>query len=71
MLRWRLSSICTNRYSTDDLIRPHDSVRVVRMLYGICIDPILRCFVDPKGLSYGDLLVGVVPDLMSWLTIWD
>jgi hypothetical protein len=39
------------------------------MWCGISIDPILRCFDDPEGLSYWDLLVGVVLELSSWLTI--
>jgi hypothetical protein len=30
---------------------------------------ILKCFVNPEGLSYGGFLVGVVPEVMSWLTI--
>jgi hypothetical protein len=32
-------------------------------------DPILKCFINPEGLSYRDLLVGVVPELVSWLTV--
>jgi hypothetical protein len=35
------------------------------MWYGECTNPILRCFVNLKGLSCGDLLVGMVPELMS------
>jgi hypothetical protein len=45
------------------------SIRVVRMWCTICTDPVLRCFVDPEGLNYGDLLVGAVPELASWLTV--
>jgi hypothetical protein len=30
---------------------------------GIHTDHVLRCFVNPKGLNYGDLLEGVVPEL--------
>jgi hypothetical protein len=36
---------------------------------GMCTDPVLRCFDNPKGLSYGDLLVGIVPELSSSLTV--
>jgi hypothetical protein len=35
------------------------------MWCGICTDPILRCFNNPKGLSYGDLLDSVDPKVMS------
>jgi hypothetical protein len=52
-------------YSTDDLMKSHDSVRVVRMWCGFCTDTVLRCFMDPEGLNYGDLLVGVVLELVS------
>jgi hypothetical protein len=31
--------------------------------------PILRCFIYLKGLSCRDLLVGLVPELASWLTV--
>jgi hypothetical protein len=27
--------------------------------------------MDPEGLNYGDLLVGMVPKLTSWLTVRD
>jgi hypothetical protein len=46
-------------------MKPHDSIRVVRMWCGICTDPILRCFDNPEGLSYEDSLVGVVHELSS------
>jgi hypothetical protein len=49
-------------------MKSHSSVWVVRMWHEICTDPVLRCFVDLEGLSCGDLLVDVVPELMSWLT---
>jgi hypothetical protein len=45
----------------------HNSVRVVRMWCGIHTDPILWCFDNSEGLNYGNLLVGVVPNLTSWL----
>jgi hypothetical protein len=37
--------------------------------YDICTDPILRHFNNQEGLSCGNLLVGVVPELLSWLTV--
>jgi hypothetical protein len=39
------------------------------MWCGVRTDPILRYFDDPEGLNYWDLLVGVVPELSSWLMI--
>jgi hypothetical protein len=45
----------------------HISVRVVRMWCGIRTDPVLRCFDNSEGLNYGNLLVGMVPKLTSWL----
>jgi hypothetical protein len=50
-------------------MKSHYSIRVVRMWYDIHTDPDLRYFMDPEGLNYGDLLVGVVPELVSWLTV--
>jgi hypothetical protein len=47
----------------------HGSIWVVRMWSGIHTDRILRCFINLEGLSYGDLLVDGVPELMSELTI--
>jgi hypothetical protein len=52
-------------------MKSHASVRVDRTWCGERTDPVLRCFVDPEGLSYEDLLVGVVPKLMSWLMVSD
>jgi hypothetical protein len=46
-------------------MKPHDSVWVVRMWCGMCTDPIHRCFDNPEELNYGDLLVGIVPKLLS------
>jgi hypothetical protein len=34
-------------------------------------NPILRCFVNPKGLNYEDLLVDVVHEFVRWLMIKD
>jgi hypothetical protein len=31
----------------------------------VCTDPILRCFDNPQGLSFEDLLVDIVPELSS------
>jgi hypothetical protein len=56
-------------YTTDDLMKSHGSIRVVKMWCEICTDLVLRFFVDPEGLNYGDLLVGVVPKLVIWLTV--
>jgi hypothetical protein len=50
-------------------MKPHSSVRVVRMWYGVRIDLILWCFNNLDGLNCGDLLVGIVPGLLSWLMI--
>jgi hypothetical protein len=50
-------------------MKPHGSVQVVRMWCGMRTDPILRCFDNLEGLSYGDLQVGGVPELSSWLRI--
>jgi hypothetical protein len=35
------------------------------MWYGIHTDPVLRCYMNLEGLSYEDLLDGVVPKLAS------
>jgi hypothetical protein len=58
-----------DRYSIDDLMKSHGSIRVFRMWCGIHTDPVLRCFVNLEGLSYGELLVSMVPELMSWLMV--
>jgi hypothetical protein len=50
-------------------MKPHGSVRVIRIWCGECTDPVLRCFINLEGLSCGELLVGVVPKLVSWLTV--
>jgi hypothetical protein len=46
-------------------MKSHGFVRLVRMWCGIRTDPILRCFMDPEGLNYQDLLVGTVSELVS------
>jgi hypothetical protein len=50
-------------------MKSHGSVQVARMWCRTRIDPILRCFMDPEGLNYRDLLVGMVLELTSWLTV--
>jgi hypothetical protein len=47
----------------------HSSIQVVRMWYGIHIDPVLSCFMDLEQPNYRDLIVGVIPELTSWLMI--
>jgi hypothetical protein len=47
-------------FYADDLMKPHGSVRVIRMWCGVRTDLILRCFDNPEGLSCEDLLVDVV-----------
>jgi hypothetical protein len=56
-------------FYADDLMKPHDFIWVVRMWWGMCTDPVLRCSKNLEGLIYEDLLVGVVPKLSSWLTV--
>jgi hypothetical protein len=50
-------------------MKPLSSVWVVRMWCGTCTDLILRCFDNLEGLNYGDLLVGVVPELANGLRL--
>jgi hypothetical protein len=50
-------------------MKSHGSIWVVRMWCIIRNDPIIRCFVDPEGLNYRDLLVSVVLELTSWLMV--
>jgi hypothetical protein len=56
-------------FYADDLMKPHGFVRVVRMWCGIRTDTVLRCFDNPEGLNCGDMLVGMVPELSSSLTV--
>jgi hypothetical protein len=56
-------------FFADNLMKPHGLVWVVRLWHSVRTDPIQRCFDDPKGLSCGDLLVGVVPELSSCLMV--
>jgi hypothetical protein len=41
-LKQRLYSICIDRYNADDLMKPHGSVRVVKIWCGIRTDHVLR-----------------------------
>jgi hypothetical protein len=50
-------------------MKPHSSVQVVKKWCGVCTDPVLRCFDNLEGLNYRDLLVGIVPKFLSWLTV--
>jgi hypothetical protein len=50
-------------------MRPHGSVRVVKKWCSKRTDPVLRCFDNPDGLNYGDLLVRVVLEFPRWLTV--
>jgi hypothetical protein len=50
-------------------MKSYSSIQVVRMWCGSHINPVLRCFVDAEGQNYGDLLVDMAPELMSWLTV--
>jgi hypothetical protein len=43
--------------------------RLSELLYRISTDPVLRCFSNPEGLNCMDVLEGMVPELMSWLTV--
>jgi hypothetical protein len=63
----RLSSICTVLFYANDLIKPHGSVRIVRMWCGMHTNPVLWCFDNPDGLSCEDFLVDVVPELANGL----
>jgi hypothetical protein len=68
-LRRMLSIICNVYVYADYLMKPHSSVWVVRKWCGVRINLILRCFDNPEGLNYEDLLVGVVPKFSSWLMV--
>jgi hypothetical protein len=50
-------------------MKSHSFVWVVRMWCGEHTNPVLRYFINIEGLGYEDLLVGVVPELTSWLTV--
>jgi hypothetical protein len=46
-------------------MKPRGFIKVVKMWSGISIDPIRRCFDNPEGQSYWNLLVDVVLELSS------
>jgi hypothetical protein len=50
-------------------MKRHNSIRVFIMWCGMHTDPVLWCFDNPEGLSYGDLLVDVVPELANGLRL--
>jgi hypothetical protein len=50
-------------------MKPYGSVRIARMWYAERTYPVLMCLVNPDGLNCRDLLVGVVLELTSWLTV--
>jgi hypothetical protein len=50
-------------------MNPHGSIWVVRIWCGIHTNPVLRYFYNPEMLNCGNLLVGVVLELSSWLTV--
>jgi hypothetical protein len=56
-------------YNKDDLMKPHSFIRVIRIWCRIHTDPILRCVDNPEGLNFRNLLVNVVLELTSWLTV--
>jgi hypothetical protein len=43
--------------------------RLLELCCGICTGPILRCFINLEGVNCEDLLEGVVPELVSYLTV--
>jgi hypothetical protein len=49
-----------HRFYADDLMKPHGSIRVVRLGCDKHTNPILRCFVNSEGLNYRDRLEGMV-----------
>jgi hypothetical protein len=50
-------------------MKSHDSIWVVRIWCGESTNPILRCFINPKGLNCEDLLVGMVLEFTSCLMV--
>jgi hypothetical protein len=41
-------------------MKPHSSIRVVRLGCTMRTNPALKCFINPEGLNCADLLVGIV-----------
>jgi hypothetical protein len=50
-------------------MKPCGSIQVVKMWCDICTDPVLRCFNNPEGLSFGNLIVGMVLELANGLRL--
>jgi hypothetical protein len=50
-------------------MKTHDSIRVDGKWCGMRTDNVLRCFDNPEGLNCGDLLIGIVLEFPSWLTV--
>jgi hypothetical protein len=50
---WRY--ICIALFCTNNLMKPHSSVRVVRRWYNVLTDPVCRCFNNLEGLNNGHL----------------
>jgi hypothetical protein len=50
-------------------MKPHNFIQVVRKWCSVRTDPVLRCFNNLEGLNNGDLLVGIVTEFSSWLTV--
>jgi hypothetical protein len=51
------------------LTKPLGSVQFIKMWCGIRTDPIHGCCDNLEGLSYGDLLISVVPELANGLRL--
>jgi hypothetical protein len=56
-------------FYAEDLMYFHGSIWVVRMWCGMHTNPVLRYFDNSEGLSCGDLLAGIVSELLSWLSV--
>jgi hypothetical protein len=50
-------------------MKPHGSAQVVRIWCGIHTNHVHKCFDNLEGLNCGNLVVGMVPELSSWLTV--
>jgi hypothetical protein len=50
-------------------MKPHSLVQVVKMWCSMRTDLVLMCFDNSEGLSCGDLLVGIVPELANGLRL--
>jgi hypothetical protein len=50
-------------------MKPQGSIQVVGTWCGMRTDPILKCYDNLEGLNCRDLLVGIVPKLLRWLTV--